>query len=103
LGDSLRISTVGWLSLIGEKRPKWSARFSTGYNSGWGYNRITNELNARGIKPKVKSKWQVISVQRLIQNPIYCGDFFRLLIFQFVNILTSPVGQAGCLMSATYM
>lgn len=44
-------------------------------NQGWGYKRITKELNARGIKPKLINKWQITSVQRLIQNPIYCGDY----------------------------
>ncbi|RAL26723.1 recombinase family protein [Thermoflavimicrobium daqui] len=45
------------------------------YLNGWGYKRITLELNQLNIKPKNKSKWQVTSVQRMIQNPIYCGDF----------------------------
>ncbi|MBN2909174.1 recombinase family protein [Polycladomyces sp. WAk] len=61
--------------VIDEEEAKVVRQIYDWYNSGWGYKRITNELNARGIKPKVKSKWQVTSVQRLIQNPIYCGDF----------------------------
>lgn len=44
-------------------------------NEGWGFKRITNELNARGIRPKMGPIWQVTSVQRIIRNPIYCGDF----------------------------
>lgn len=45
------------------------------YNSGWGFKRITQELNDRGIPAKLNPRWQVTSVQRLIQNCIYCGDF----------------------------
>ncbi|MCI1693808.1 recombinase family protein [Aneurinibacillus aneurinilyticus] len=45
------------------------------YGSGWGFKRITQELNDRGIPSKLNPKWQVTSVQRLIQNRIYCGDF----------------------------
>lgn len=52
---------------------------------GWGFKRITAELNRLNIKPKEKSKWQVTSVQRLIQNPIYCGDF---ILNQFSKIKT---------------
>lgn len=44
-------------------------------NEGWGFKRITNELNARGIRPQMSAVWQVTSVQRIIRNPIYCGDF----------------------------
>lgn len=45
------------------------------YNQGLGYKGITNKLNDLHISPKLKSKWQMTSVQRIIQNPIYCGDF----------------------------
>ncbi|SFS98715.1 recombinase family protein [Marininema halotolerans] len=45
------------------------------YIQGWGYKRIMKELNFRGIRPKTISKWQITSVQRIIRNPIYCGDF----------------------------
>ncbi len=52
---------------------------------GWGFKRITAELNRLNIQPKEKSKWQVTSVQRLIQNPIYCGDF---ILNQYSKIKT---------------
>ncbi|MFJ7764441.1 recombinase family protein [Bacillus toyonensis] len=45
------------------------------YNSGWGFKRITNELNRLGIKPKSKDIWQITSVQRIIRSPIYKGTF----------------------------
>ncbi|WP_242302194.1 recombinase family protein [Bacillus cereus group sp. BfR-BA-01423] len=45
------------------------------YNNGWGYKRITNELNQLGIKSKTKRNWQMTSVQRILRNPIYKGSF----------------------------
>ncbi|EPC8419158.1 recombinase family protein [Bacillus wiedmannii] len=45
------------------------------YNSGWGFKRITNELNRLGIKPKSKDIWQMTSVQRIVRSPIYKGTF----------------------------
>jgi DNA invertase Pin-like site-specific DNA recombinase len=53
------------------------------YNQGWGYKRITSQLNAQGIKPKHISRWQITSVKRLINNPIYCGDF---IMNQFTKV-----------------
>jgi site-specific DNA recombinase len=50
---------------------------------GWGFKRITSELNRRNIKPRERKKWQITSVQRLIQNPIYCGDF---ILNQYIKI-----------------
>jgi hypothetical protein len=49
----------------------------------WGFKRITNELNRLNIKPRERKKWQVTSVQRLLQNPTYCGDF---IINQYVKV-----------------
>ncbi|WP_419180311.1 recombinase family protein [Bacillus mobilis] len=45
------------------------------YIDGWGYKRITNELNQLGIKSKTKKNWQMTSVQRILRNPIYKGTF----------------------------
>ncbi|SDY75874.1 recombinase family protein [Thermoactinomyces sp. DSM 45892] len=45
------------------------------YNQGWGFKRITKELNSLGIPSKQRNLWQMTSIQRLISNPIYCGDF----------------------------
>ncbi|MDA2756314.1 recombinase family protein [Bacillus cereus group sp. Bc005] len=45
------------------------------YNSGWGFKKITNELNKLGVKSKRKSIWQMTSVQRILRNPIYKGTF----------------------------
>ncbi|MDX9638109.1 recombinase family protein [Bacillus sp. PBL-C9] len=45
------------------------------YTNGWGYKRITNELNQLGIKSKTKKNWQMTSVQRILRNPIYKGSF----------------------------
>lgn len=45
------------------------------YNDGWGFKKISNELNELGIKPKNKKVWQLTSVQRLIRNTIYKGTF----------------------------
>ncbi|OYD08301.1 recombinase family protein [Paludifilum halophilum] len=61
--------------VINEEEAETVRRIYHWYSQGWGYKRIMKELNNRGIKPKMIHKWQVTSVQRLIQNPIYCGDF----------------------------
>ncbi|MGZ4133834.1 MAG: recombinase family protein [Tumebacillaceae bacterium] len=45
------------------------------YNQGFGYKRITKELNALAIPSKSGGRWQMTSVQRIIKNPLYCGDF----------------------------
>jgi site-specific DNA recombinase len=45
------------------------------YNQGLGYKSITNRLNDLHITPRRKGKWQITSVQRILQNPIYGGDF----------------------------
>ncbi|GAB6491938.1 TPA: recombinase family protein [Bacillus cereus] len=45
------------------------------YTTGWGYKKITNELNRLGIKSKTKKKWQMTSVQRILRNSIYKGTF----------------------------
>ncbi|SMO36555.1 recombinase family protein [Melghirimyces algeriensis] len=66
--------TDGFLR-INEKEATTVRMIYRWYNQGWGYKRIMNELNNRGIKPKLIDKWQVTSVQRLIRNPVYCGDF----------------------------
>lgn len=61
--------------LINEREAETVRKIFDWYNQGWGFKRITKELNAQGIKPKMKSKWQMTSVQRLIRNPVYCGDY----------------------------
>ncbi|MFJ1122351.1 recombinase family protein [Bacillus thuringiensis] len=53
------------------------------YNSGWGFKRITNELNRLGIKPKSKDIWQMTSVQRIVRSPIYKGTF---ILNQYTSI-----------------
>lgn len=45
------------------------------YNEGWGFKRISNELNRLGVLSKTKRIWQMTSVQRIIRNPIYKGTF----------------------------
>ncbi|WP_044784526.1 recombinase family protein [Bacillus thuringiensis] len=45
------------------------------YCEGWGYKKITNELNRLGIKSKTKKNWQMTSVQRILQSAIYKGTF----------------------------
>lgn len=55
------------------------------YNQGWGFKRITKELNSLGIPSKQNNKWQMTSVQRLIGNPIYCGDF---ILNQYATVKT---------------
>lgn len=45
------------------------------YLEGWGYKKITNELNRLGLKSKTKKNWQMTSVQRILQSSIYKGTF----------------------------
>ncbi|WP_088356746.1 recombinase family protein [Bacillus cereus] len=45
------------------------------YCEGWGYKKITNELNQLGVKSKTKKNWQMTSVQRILQSSIYKGTF----------------------------
>ena len=45
------------------------------YLDGWGYKKITHELNRLGIKSKTKKNWQMTSVQRILQSSIYKGTF----------------------------
>lgn len=61
--------------VINEDEAKVVRQIFEWYNQGWGYKRITKELNARGIPSKTGQRWQMTSIQRIIQNPIYCGDF----------------------------
>lgn len=53
------------------------------YNNGWGFKKISNELNELGIKPKNNNVWQLTSVQRLIRNTIYKGTF---ILNQYTNV-----------------
>lgn len=53
------------------------------YNDGWGFKKISNELNELGIKPKNNNVWQLTSVQRLIRNTIYKGTF---ILNQYTNV-----------------
>ncbi|PEO37272.1 recombinase family protein [Bacillus wiedmannii] len=45
------------------------------YSKGIGYIGIAKYLNERGIPSKTGGKWQMSSVQRIIRNPIYKGDY----------------------------
>ncbi|WP_028778878.1 recombinase family protein [Shimazuella kribbensis] len=44
-------------------------------NEGLGFKTITRKLNELNLKPKEIQKWQVTSVQTIIRNRLYCGDF----------------------------
>ncbi|PAD85451.1 recombinase family protein [Niallia circulans] len=62
--------------VINEEEAKVVRQMFHWYNvDKWGFKRITKELNDLGLKPKQKDKWQVTSVQRILQNPIYHGKF----------------------------
>ncbi|MDA1620362.1 recombinase family protein [Bacillus cereus group sp. TH204-1LC] len=61
--------------VIHEEEANVVKRIYDWYNSGWGFKKITNELNRLGIKPKNKSVWQMTSVQRIVRSPIYKGTF----------------------------
>ncbi|WP_144489069.1 recombinase family protein [Bacillus thuringiensis] len=45
------------------------------YSRGIGYIGIAKTLNERGVPSKTGGKWQMSSVQRIIKNPIYKGDY----------------------------
>ncbi|MCC2480471.1 recombinase family protein [Bacillus pacificus] len=61
--------------VINEEEAKGVQMMYKWYLEGWGYKKITNELNQLGIKSKTKKNWQMTSVQRILQNPIYKGTF----------------------------
>lgn len=69
--------------MINEEEAKVVCDIYNWYNSGWGFKRITNELNRLGIKPKSKEIWQLTSVQRIVRNPIYKGTF---ILNQYTSI-----------------
>ncbi|MDA1641854.1 recombinase family protein [Bacillus cereus group sp. TH177-1LC] len=56
------------------------------YTEGWGYKKITNELNRLGVKSKTKKNWQMTSVQRILRNPIYKGTF---ILNQYTSVKVS--------------
>lgn len=60
---------------INEEEAKVVRMIYDWYNQGWGYKRIANGLNRLNIKSKTNMYWQNSTVQRLIQNPVFCGDF----------------------------
>ncbi|PGP39436.1 recombinase family protein [Bacillus cereus] len=68
---------------INEEEAKVVRDIYSWYNIGWGFKRITNELNRLGIKPKSKDIWQITSVQRIVRNSIYKGTF---ILNQYTSI-----------------
>ncbi|CGF90833.1 site-specific recombinase [Streptococcus pneumoniae] len=61
--------------MINEEEAKVVRDIFDWYNIGWGFKRITNELNRLGIKSKSKDIWQMTSVQRIVRSSIYKGTF----------------------------
>ncbi|PEI85570.1 recombinase family protein [Bacillus toyonensis] len=61
--------------MINEEEAKVVRDIFDWYNIGWGFKRITNELNRLGVKSKSKDIWQMTSVQRIVRSPIYKGTF----------------------------
>jgi site-specific DNA recombinase len=43
------------------------------YINGWGYPRISKELNHRGIKTFYGSTWGYSSIHKIVHNPVYAG------------------------------
>ncbi len=39
----------------------------------WGYKKIANHLNHRGVKTKKDTDWSVNSIKQILDNPIYVG------------------------------
>lgn len=60
---------------INEEEAKFVRMIYKWYLDGWGYKKITNELNRLGIKSKTKKNWQMTSIQRILKNSIYKGTF----------------------------
>ncbi|MBG9543606.1 serine recombinase [Cytobacillus firmus] len=74
---------VGQKLVINEDEAEVVSQIYKWYNDGWGFKKISNELNELGIKPKNKKVWQLTSVQRLIRNTIYKGTF---ILNQYTNV-----------------
>ncbi|ONG66638.1 recombinase family protein [Bacillus cereus] len=72
--------------VINEEEANVVKRIYDWYKSGWGFKKITNELNRLGIKPKNKSVWQMTSVQRIVRSPIYKGTF---ILNQYTSVKVS--------------
>ncbi|WP_242274958.1 recombinase family protein [Bacillus cereus group sp. BfR-BA-01445] len=60
---------------INEEEAKVVRMIYKWYLDGFGYKKITNELNRLGIKSKTKKNWQMTSIQRILKNSIYKGTF----------------------------
>lgn len=64
--------------VINEEEAKVVQQIYNWYNQEqWGFKRITQTLNELGIKPKIKEKWQVTTIQRILKNQIYYGTFIH--------------------------
>ncbi|EEK43017.1 TPA: recombinase family protein [Bacillus nitratireducens] len=72
--------------VVKEEEAKFVQRMYKWYIDGWGYKKITNELNQLGVKSKTKKNWQMTSVQRILRNPIYKGTF---ILNQYTSVKVS--------------
>ncbi|GAB6554226.1 recombinase family protein [Bacillus mobilis] len=72
--------------VINEEESDVVQRMYKWYAEGWGYKKITNELNRLGIRSKTKKKWQMTSVQRILRNQIYKGTF---ILNQYTSVKVS--------------
>ncbi|PGZ24567.1 recombinase family protein [Bacillus anthracis] len=72
--------------VVKEEEAKFVQRMYKWYIDGWGYKKITNELNRLGVKSKTKKNWQMTSVQRILRNPIYKGTF---ILNQYTSVKVS--------------
>ncbi|MCU4904552.1 recombinase family protein [Bacillus paranthracis] len=69
--------------VINEEEADVVKRIYDWYKNGWGFKKITNELNRLGIKSKNKNIWQMTSVQRIVRSQIYKGTF---ILNQYTSI-----------------
>ena len=67
--------------IVDEKAADIVCRIFTMAENGWGFFKIAKTLQAEGIpnpqsyaEGKYDTRWHITSVQKILQNPVYCGD-----------------------------
>lgn len=64
--------------IINEDERKATESIFKFYLDGLGTSRVTDKLNALGIKPRRSSKWLTSSVRDILRNPVYTGSLVFL-------------------------
>ena len=70
--------------IVDEKAADIVRRIFLMAENGWGFFKIAKTLQAEGIpnpqsyaEGKHDTRWHITSVQKILQNPVYCGDLVQ--------------------------